>query len=571
MTKISSCQSIKFGKDTDVFKVYAGADLVWDSGIVPPVTEFPPSVIYAWDFDVVDQGTPSDVEGNDLMLPKVGGKKLELPVVATLADPFSGIRSGTYEKGATSDDTDADFLPQVRMNSTEWQSVKALSGSFRIDNPNSPNPSFWANGEFLYLSCIQFNSGGINNFKGDILLGFELVTASPPARGTWDLLPTVWRTGDGVGLDWIKANDPYNTVRVVEDEWFSWHAKYDRNNLNLTITNKAGSTARIENISTYWDNLLEKIEFSGSSEKTNGNYFNSGGCSWDNLALHDISFQPNDPQPSTCERYSKYFLPESSPGDDLFTVWDFNQTGTDPANGVSLAFRGCGLGDGMQCDGNGSCEQVAPILPDQYHSCRLNKTLWTPDYGIAADHYGLSYWFTYNNTTTPGVVLGSWLGGNRFLLIIDTVFENPTKPLGTKIRASVYDLFDTVTPEVPVEQHFSPEQSEFTSPTDRYYVHINNSLNLNNGSGQPAIDDTDWYVFMGRASFSYGQPQYIDGYKELHFSSVAVNWDNNLFVSLNDMSQEYIDKLIPFSRPQDITIDKTAFWVNPESMGFDAL
>jgi hypothetical protein len=73
MTKISSCQSIKFGENTDVLKVYAGQDLVWDSGVVPPVTEFPPSAIYAWDFDIVDQNPPSDVEGLDLVkLPKVG-------------------------------------------------------------------------------------------------------------------------------------------------------------------------------------------------------------------------------------------------------------------------------------------------------------------------------------------------------------------------------------------------------------------------------------------------------------------------------------------------------------------
>lgn len=565
MTKISSCQSIKFGENTDVLKVYVGDTLVWDSGVVPPVTEFPPSAIYAWDFDVVDQSLPDAVEGNDLKLPKVGDKELQLPVIATLSNPFSGIRAGTLLYGSTYDD--GDFVPQVRMNSTEWQSVKAVSGSFRIDPQEFPNPG-WSNGDFLYLGHIAFNSGAVaGTFKGDILLGFELATPSPAVRGTWDLVPTVWRAGDlnAASSNWIKATNPMVRLRVTEGDWFTWHAAYKQDNLMFTITNKTGDTARVDNIDTYWGQLIDRIEFSGSDAPNDGTYYNSGNCSWDNLALHDISFQSNDPQPQTCERYAKYFIPQSGAEDDLFVVWDFNQPGDDAFNSCSEVLFGQTLS--MGCNGNGSCGLVDPILGDQYKSCRLNQTLWTPDNVIAADHRGLSYWFTYDGDSDefPGVVLGAWLGGERFLLVIETVYDSftATKPRGTKIVASIYDLFDTVNPEVPIEQYSSPEETELNGPTDRWYVQINNRQNW----ADEARDENDWYIAMGQASYNYGQVQFLEKRKELSFSSAAVNWNNNSFVSLNKTPQGYEVN----SDGRNITIDKVAFWVNPDVMDFQAL
>jgi hypothetical protein len=566
MTKISSCQSIKFGENTDVLKVYVGDTLVWDSGVVPPVTEFPPSAIYAWDFDIVDQNPPSDVEGLDLVMPKVGDQALQLPVLATLDNPFSGIRSGTLLYGSTYDDQH--FVPQVGLNSTEWQDVKALSGSFRIDPQDFPNPG-WGSQEFFYLACIRFNSGSVfNTFRGDILLGFQLTFPDAPVRGDWDLIPTVWRSGafNSPSTAWIKSTVPYNTVRVTEGQWFTWHAKYEKDNLSFTITNQSADTARVQNISTYWGQLIDKVEYSGTNATSDGEYFNSGNCSWDNLALHDISFGSNDPQPLTCERYSKYFVPQSGDEDDLFIVWDFNQSGAD-------AFKSCSeviFGDylNMGCNLNGSCELVDPILGDQYKSCRLNKTLWTPDDVIAADHRGLSYWFTYNGDTNiyPGVVLGAWMGGDRFLLVIETVYDslNVTVPKGTRIVASIYDLFDTVTPEVPIEQYSSlADRTEFNGPTDRWYVQISNRQNW----GLEARDEMDWYIYMGQARYNYGQVQLLEATKELSFSSTAVNWGNNKFVSLNKTPQGYEVN----SDGRNITIDKVAFWVNPDVMGFDAL
>ena len=557
MTKISSCQSIKFGKNTDVLKVYVGDTLVWDSGVVPPVTEFPPSAIYAWDFDVVVSS-----DETDYVLPKVGTKNLQLPVLITETAPFSGIRSGTLEYESIFDDNR--FLPQVSMNSTEWQSVKALSGSFRIDPQEFPNPG-WSNGDFLYLGHIAFNYGAVaGTFKGDILLGFELATASPAVRGDWDLIPTVWRA-NAPSAEWVKSTVPYDTVRVTEGDWFTWHAAYNQDNLMFTITNNTGSTARVDNIATYWGQLIERIEYSGTNAVSAGGYFNSGNCSWDNLALHDISFQSNDPQPQTCARYAKYFIPQSGAEDDLFVVWDFNQPGDDAFNSCSEVLFGQSLG--MGCNGNGSCELVDPILGDQYKSCRLNQTLWTPDNVIAADHRGLSYWFTYDGDSDefPGVVLGAWLGGERFLLVIETVYDSftATKPRGTKIVASIYDLFDTVNPEVPIEQYSSPEETEFNGPTDRWYVQINNRQN----GADEARDENDWYIAMGQASYNYGQVQFLEKRKELSFSSVAVNWGNNSFVSLNKTPQGYEVN----SDGRNITIDKVAFWVNPDVMDFQAL
>ena len=555
MPKISSCQSIKFGASTDVLKVYAGSSLVWDSGIVPPVTEFPPSAIYAWDFDVVVSS-----DETDYVLPKVGSVSLQLPVLVTESDPFSGIRSGTLEYGT--DFSDDRYPPVANLNSTQMNSVKAISGSFRIDPNGFPNPD-WANGDFLYLCAIRLNDGGVNNSEGDILLGFELVTASPPVRGDWDLVPQVWRNASGA---WVKSTFPYDTVRVTEGDWFVWRARYEAQNLNFTIENRVNATARIENIPTYWGQILEKFEFSGTiTPDSNGLTAVSTNCSWDNLALHDISFQSNDPQPLTCERYAKYFVPQSGSTDDLFLIWDFNQTGED-------AFQSCqeinfGQLVTLGCNANGSCQQVAPILPDQYYSCGLNKTLWTPDAGISADHRGLSYYFSYNGDDNewPGVVLGSWLGGDRFLLIIETVYDSltVTKPRGTKLVASMYDLFDPVSPEVPVETFSTGEQSELNSPSNRFYVSISNRKN----SFEDADDDDDWYVTFGEASFSFGEVQFLDKPKELSFRSVGVNWQNNTFVSLNKTPQGY--EANPEGR--NITIDKVAFWVNPDVMGFDAL
>lgn len=564
MPKISSCQSIKFGASTDVLKVYAGSSLVWDSGVVPPVTEFPPSAIYAWDFDVV---TSSDE--TDYVLPKVGSVNLQLPVLITEADPFSGIRSGTLAYGT--DFSDDRYPPVANLNSTQMSSVRAISGSFRIDEQEFPNPG-WANGDFLYLCAIRLNDGGVNNSEGDVLLGFELVTASPPVRGDWDLVPQVWRNASGA---WVKGTFPYATVRVTEGDWFTWHAKYEANNLNLTITNKSGATARVENISTYWYSLIEKFEFSGTiTPDSNGLTAVSTNCSWDNLALHDVSFQSNDPQPLTCERYAKYFIPESGAEDDLFIVWDFNRTDIDPNNGLSNAWQSCeeisfGSIVSGRCNANGSCEQVAPMLPDQYYSCRLNKTLWTPDNGIAADHRGLSYWFSYNgdDETWPGVVLGSWLGGNQFLLVIETVYDalTATKPRGTRIVASIYDLFDPISPEVPIEQWSGNEETELNnSSSSRFYVQISNRANSMSPSSS---DSRDWFVEMGQAYFTNGQVQFLEKTKTCGFSSVGVNWDNNTFVSLNKTPQGYEVN----SGGRDITIDKVAFWVNPDVMGFDAL
>jgi hypothetical protein len=50
-----------------------------------------------------------------------------------------------------------------------------------------------------------------------------------------------------------------------------------------------------------------------------------------------------------------------------------------------------------------------------------------------------------------------------------------------------------------------------------------------------------------------------------------MTWSNVTFVSLNKLGTDYTDKNIPASEPKDITIDKVAFWVNPDVMGFNAL
>ena len=562
--KISSFQKIQFGLNKTVYKVYSGENLVWDSGNLPPETEFPLSAVFAWDYD---EGSDSD----DWVKPKVGTRDLFAPVVCSTNNPFSPENCSELVYDF---DPITPYISIANLNSDEMKKVSAVSGAFRLNTQEFPNPG-WAGGDNCYLAMLDYSTAGGTPGAGTaypfgILFGFEVRPPSSSVRGYFDLRPRVWKLNiDSDNYQYEPWDISYDGSKatVQEDQWFTWSLNFALDHWNFYIG--SGEPAKLENIPSSIPAYMEKILFGGDPvQNTDGNYYVSRGCSQDNIALHDITndfIVPTD----TCSRYGSLIGDSpGSPDDPLIIIWDFNKPGEDAFESCSEYYLGSIASKG--CNANGSCTIADPILPDQIQSCRLQNTLWMPDGGQNwnADK-GMSYFFQYNDGGVPGCLHAVFRDqSERFYLFFETVWD-ATAEFGKNLfpQVTLYDTF-SATPDVPDTIFVDRTQDGSMTTGDRFYVEISNKP-LFGGT----VTDDDFYFLVGTTYWDAGKIAFLNPMKEIHFKCLDVNWGNSVgradFVSINRTELGGRFGTLPNGR--DITVDKLAFWADPDAMGFRSL
>ena len=500
---------------------------MWDRNNLQPDEGFPPSAIYAWNYD-----NPSDsqaaVVGNTPLVNAVNTTTEVSALSPPLCCEFA--LDAIYPTSKVS-------IPNLRDNE-----VQGFSGWFKIASGFNNKPS---DENFVYLCEVAIDGAGFPLFSGDLdqgygdlLFGFQKVLSGPSG---YKAFPTVWVRPGGV--------PPYRKVELPNPEghllgmdgasWIPWNVGYSYGNLVFTIGNKS-----LRNIPVIWK--PKYWNFGGSEDPLPDNsYLISKGVYIDSIALHDVS--NNFPTESeTCGRY--HYLK-----DDIFLIWDFNKTGISDKTGQSLAFESCPVGlnpdtwygDGAPSDADGKLRTLEPILPDQKRSCFLVGQKWTPDIEIGADCKGLSFNYVYNDglsQANPGVLLGCWVElSRRFYLYIETESVGPSQ---SKIVATLYDS----TSDEVADSWVSVDYSEETvNPSVIHYAKIYTD------------DDDRWDVYTCDVEFEAGVVKTIRSQKALTFYCPEVKYQNRVFVGLNKTDQRY-ERAV-----RSITIDKVAFWVNPET------
>ena len=529
--KISSLKDMRFGQNKQVLKVYAGSSLVWDRNNLPPDSTFPPSAIYAWDYD--SPFGPRE--------PAVGDRTLQNAVETTTENPLSSPNCSVipfdYDEANPP-------LSRVSIIGADDSAIQAFSGWFRIDELFQDQ----FDDNYVYLCELSINGYGFPTFSdvfeqgyGDLLFGFQKELDGPAG---YKAFPTVWVRPGGEppsGGDYRKlelTNPEGYFIGLDGGGWIPWNVSYSYGRLIFTIGDKS-----LENIPVIWK--PKYWNFGGSpNQQSDGSYLISGGTYIDSIALHDVSNTfPRGTE--TCGRYV-------SLEDDLFLIWDFNKTGTSSVTGQSLSFESCpaGLnpitweGDGGPSDKDGDLVSVAPILPDQIASCFLRNKKWTPDFTIAADCKGLSFNYIYNDgfgIPNPGVLLGCWVdNSDRFYLYIETEAGG-----GLNQSRIVATLWDSNSGEI-ADQWFSSYSEESVNPSIKHYARITTDT------------DSEWNVFVCDVQCEASVVKSFSNDKSLTFSCPDVRYQNRKFVSINKTEQRYEQNI------RQITIDKVAFWVNPD-------